>query len=33
MVGVGTILILIFLVLSLLVDLINSILDPRIRHD
>lgn len=32
-VGVGTTLILVFLVLSLLVDLLNSLLDPRIRHD
>lgn len=32
-VGVGTTLILIFLVLSMLVDLLNSALDPRIRHD
>lgn len=32
-VGVGTTLILVFLVLSLLVDLINSALDPRTRHD
>jgi len=31
-VGVGTTLILIFLALSLLVDLVNSALDPRIRH-
>lgn len=32
-VGVGTTLILVFLVLSLLVDLVNSALDPRTRHD
>lgn len=32
-VGVGTTLILIFLVLSVLVDLLNSALDPRIRHE
>lgn len=31
-VGVGTTLILIFLALNLLVDLVNSALDPRIRH-
>ena len=32
-VGVGTALIVIFLVISVVVDLINSALDPRIRHD
>ena len=32
-VGVGTALIVIFLVISVIVDLINSALDPRIRHD
>jgi len=32
-VGVGTLLILIFLVLNLLVDLVNAMLDPRIRRD
>jgi len=32
-VGVGTTLILIFLVLNVVVDLLNSLLDPRSRHD
>lgn len=32
-VGVATTLVLIFLVLNVLVDIINSALDPRIRHD
>ncbi len=32
-VGVSTTLILIFLALSLIVDVVNSALDPRIRHD
>ncbi|MFD4350375.1 ABC transporter permease subunit [Streptomyces coelicoflavus] len=32
-VGVSTALILIFLAASVLVDLLNSLLDPRIRHD
>ncbi|WP_399880180.1 ABC transporter permease [Streptomyces sp. BBFR51] len=32
-VGVSTALILIFLAASVLVDLLNSVLDPRIRHD
>ncbi len=32
-VGVGTTLILIFLVLNVVVDLLNSMLDPRSRHD
>ena len=32
-VGVGTTLILIFLALNVLVDLLNSLLDPRSRHD
>lgn len=32
-VGVGTTLILIFLVLNVFVDLLNALLDPRSRHD
>ncbi|CAN7427010.1 ABC transporter permease [Microbacterium sp. LjRoot45] len=32
-VGVGTTLILIFLILNVVVDLLNSLLDPRSRHD